>query len=94
MAFISIQEAVRERVDFDYQMAQSLSVMLGAHYTQQGCNYGNVNEQISQSGNVKKYVGLNDLSTQLHVINVPLLFNYYVAPGFAVKTTVWLPRIW
>ena len=71
-------------VDLDYQMAQSLSVMLGAHYAQQGCNYGNVNEQISQSGNVKKYVGLNDLSTQLHVINVPLLLNYYVAPGFAV----------
>ena len=77
-------------VDLDYQFTNSLSVMLGAHYAQQGCNYGNVNEKTSQSGNVNKYVGLNDLSTQLHVINVPLLFNYYVAPGFAVKTGVQL----
>lgn len=75
-------------VDLDYQLTNVFSVMLGAHYAQQGCNYGNVNEQTSQSGNVNTYVGLNDLSTQLHVINVPLLFNYYVAPGFAVKTGV------
>ena len=77
-------------VDLDYQLTNSFSVMLGAHYAQQGCNYGNVNQQTSQSGNVNTYVGLNDLSTQLHVINVPLLFNYYVAPGFAVKTGVQL----
>lgn len=73
--------------DFDYQLSRSLSVMLGAQYTQQGCRYGNVSAQEGKM-DAGKYVGLNNMSTQTHVINVPLLLNYYIAPGFAVKTGV------
>lgn len=73
-------------IDIEYQFARSLSATLGAHYTQQGCKYGNSTE--SPLPNVKQYTGYNNISTQIETINIPLLLNYYLAPGFAVKTGV------
>lgn len=77
-------------VDFDYQLMPNISLMLGAHYVQQGCRYDNSVEKKDQSGHVVGGSGFSDWSTQLHYLQVPLIVNGYIAQGFALKTGVQL----
>ena len=77
-------------VDFDYQVASVASVSLGAFFSQQGCRYGNDKTEVSVGGNVYKYRGFSDASTQLNYLNVPLMANFYVTERFAVKCGVQL----
>lgn len=77
-------------VDFDYQFMPNFSVMLGAQYVQQGCRYDNSVEEKDLSGHVVGGSGFSDWSTQLHYLNVPLMLNGYIGPGFALKAGVQL----
>ena len=56
--------------EFEYQVSDIFSLSAGALYSQQGCK-GSEN-------------GLS-LTQKLDYINVPVMANVYVAPGFAVK---------
>lgn len=75
--------------DIDWQAGRQWSLTLGAYYAQQGCRYGNSTMEIAGS-NPKKRIGVSSHTLQMHTLNVPLLVNYYIAPGFAVKTGVQL----
>lgn len=75
-------------VDVDWQFMPNLSVMLGAHYVQQGCRYENNSFESDVSGNVVSGSGYSNWSTQLQYINMPLMLNAYIGPGFALKAGV------
>lgn len=60
--------------EFMYQASDMLGVSFGALYSMQGCT-GTTNE-------LGKDV---DVTFKLDYINIPILANVYVAPGFAVK---------
>lgn len=76
--------------DIDYQFMPNLSASLGVYYAQQGCRYGNNSIEIDAAANTVKGYGYSDWSTQLHYINVPLMLNGYIGPGFAIKAGVQL----
>lgn len=59
--------------EFEYQVSDIFSLSAGALYSQQGCK--------------GKEGGLS-LTQKLDYINVPVMANVYVAPGFAVKLGV------
>lgn len=73
-------------VDVDYQFLPNLSGSIGVYYVQQGCRYDNGTTEID--GQQSQYVGYSNWSTQLHYLNVPLLFNAYIGTGFAIKAGV------
>ena len=75
-------------VDVDWQFMRNLSVTLGAYYAQQGAKYANNENRIFVSEGVYNGTGYSDWSTQLHYINVPLMLNAYIGPGFAMKVGV------
>ena len=56
--------------EFEYQVSDIFSLSAGALYSQQGC---------------KGTEGGVTLTQKLDYINVPVMANVYVAPGFAVK---------
>lgn len=75
-------------VDVDWQFMPNLSVMLGAHYVQQGAKYGNDGYEVKVTEGSYRGTGYSDWSTKLHYINVPLLLNAYLGTGFAIKAGV------
>lgn len=75
-------------IDLDYQFMRNLSVSLGAYYAQQGCRYENATVEYDASGNTVKSYGYSDMSTKLNYLNVPLMLNGYIGPGFAIKVGV------
>jgi hypothetical protein len=58
--------------EFGYNISDAFAVTAGALYSMQGAG-------AKDSDNMK------DASTTLTYINIPILANYYIAPGFAVK---------
>ena len=58
--------------EFGYQISDPFAITAGALYSMQGAG-------AKDEGNVK------DASTTLTYINIPILANYYIFPGFAVK---------
>lgn len=60
-------------LEASYQASPHFAVSIGALYTRQGCNIGYSNT-----------LG-NDMSLYLDYLNFPILGNYYIVPGLAVK---------
>ena len=60
-------------LEASYQVSQQFAVSIGALYTRQGCD-------IDFSSNLTK-----DMSLHLDYLNFPILGNYYIVPGLAVK---------
>lgn len=86
MPFSSRYKAgVMAGVDVDWQFMRNLSLTLGAYYAQQGAKYGNNEKRTVVGEGVYQGTGYSDWSTQLHYINVPLMLNGYIGPGFALK---------
>lgn len=75
-------------IDLDYQVLPSVSVSLGAYYSDQGCKYDDYESAVTGSANT--YNGYTNLRTNLGYINVPLMLNMYAASNFAVKVGVQL----
>lgn len=73
-------------VETEYQLTSPLSISLAALYTMQGCRYLNESGLVASSS--VNYEGYSNHTVNLHIINVPLTFNYYVAEGLAVKAGV------
>lgn len=72
-------------LEAEYQVADIVSVSLGALYSMQGTK-GSQKHKFTLGGNV--YDLDLDGTIKLDYINVPLLCNVYVAPGLAVKVGV------
>ncbi len=71
--------------DVDYQATSQVSVSLGLQYSLQGCSY----PDHQTAGSVENsFTGTSDFAIDLHYLNVPLMFNCYVAKGFALKAGV------
>lgn len=71
--------------DVDYQATSQVSVSLGLQYSLQGCSYPDHQTAGSEENS---FTGTRDWVTDLHYLNVPLMFNCYVAKGFALKAGV------
>lgn len=65
-------------VEAEYMMSDQLSLSFGALVSNQGAKYDYFDERDGQ----QKY------KVDLDYVQVPLLLNYYVVPGLAVKTGV------
>jgi hypothetical protein len=65
--------------DFEYQMSERASFSIGANWAQAGSGW----KDFSYSG-----VDIEDLKIETSYVNVPLVLNYYLFRGFAVKAGV------
>ena len=61
--------------EFGYNIADAFAVTAGALFTMQGAKSEDTNHT-------------KDASTTTTYINVPIMANYYIAPGFAIKAGV------
>ena len=68
--------------DVDYQATPQVSVSLGLMYSLQGSTFPDYQSAGSEENS---FTGIRDWATDLHYLNVPLMLNCYVAPGFALK---------
>jgi len=67
--------------EFEYKFAHNMGVSAGLLYSMQG-NNASYTETVTGMGTEVKY------ATELEYINIPILFNYYIADGFAIKLGV------
>lgn len=74
--------------EVEYQAMPALGVSLGAFYTTQGCRYANYSTDAADVPNA--YSGFAAMRTNLGYVQFPLLVNYYIARGLAVKAGVQL----
>ena len=63
----------------EYQFANKFSAAAGINYTSQGCGWDDYND-----GNVK----YKDINLSLGYIKIPIVANYYIFKGFAVKAGI------
>ena len=78
-------------VDVEYQILPMSSISLGAFYSQQGCRFPDCQMATDKNTNVAEshqLEGFEKYREKLDYIQVPLLFNQYVAEGLAVKVGV------
>lgn len=64
----------------EYQLTEKFSVAAGINYAQQGSAWSDYTYQV---GNNK--IEYKDLKIQLGYVNVPIVANFYLFKGFAVK---------
>ena len=69
--------------EFEYQVAQPFSVAAGLNFSMQGCKWGDF--EIKKDGD---YVKAKDLKMELNYLNIPIVANFYLFKGFAIKTGV------
>lgn len=67
-------------VEAEYQITPIISVAAGLLYSQQGCNFDDISYSVAGVN-----VGIKDTKYSLDYINVPIVANFYVAKGFALK---------
>lgn len=67
--------------DIEYMAAENMGVSLGAYYSVQGDRFPDM-EITSSDGSI---TGRARCHTDLHYLNVPAMFNYYVTEGLALK---------
>lgn len=68
-----IRPAIMGGVEFEYLIESNFAVSLGALYSQQGCK--------SKSGGY-------DATIKIDYVNIPLMANYYVTKGIALKAGI------
>ncbi len=69
--------------EFEYQVAQPFSVAAGLNFSMQGCKWGDF--EVKKDGD---YVKAKDLKMELNYLNIPIVANFYLFKGFAIKTGV------
>lgn len=77
-------------IDVEYQLLPMSSISIGAYYSQQGCRFpdyrSNVDNEFVLSSNEAE--NWEKQRWKLDYVQVPLMFNQYVAEGLAVKVGV------
>ena len=66
--------------EFEYQVAQPFSLAAGLNYSMQGCQW---EDYEYKSGN--NSIKLKDAKMTLNYLNVPVVANFYLFKGFAIK---------
>jgi len=73
--------------EFEYQIAKpfsvAASVAAGLNFSMQGCKWGDYEYK-----NGDKSVKAKDLKIELNYLNIPIVANFYLFKGFAIKTGV------
>ena len=69
--------------EFEYQIAKPFSVAAGLNFSMQGCKWGDYEYK-----NGDKSVKAKDLKIELNYLNIPIVANFYLFKGFAIKTGV------
>lgn len=70
--------------DIEYTVSRQIGIALGAYYATEGSKFPDL--EVFQSDS--KSTGYHNWHTDLHYINVPLVGNYYLLPGLAIKTGI------
>ena len=77
--------------DLEYQFTNSVSVSAGLNWAQAGTGWEdakiNVSDEISATG-ASYSIKMKDIKVQTSYINLPVVVNWYVAKGLAVKAGV------
>lgn len=69
--------------EFEYQIAQPFSLAAGLNFSMQGCKWGDFE---LKNGDIS--VKAKDLKMELNYLNIPIVANFYLFKGFAIKTGV------
>lgn len=69
--------------DIEYVFINNLSASIGAYYSMQGCKF---DDFVFTEGTT--YTGHNDARVNTQYVNAPLMINYYIIDGLAVKAGV------
>jgi len=70
-------------IEFEYQLTPMFSLAAGLTYTIQGAALDDT--KFSAAGN---WIEMKDMSYELQYVNLPIVANAYLFPGFAVKAGV------
>ena len=71
-------------VEAEYGIAEKFSVAAGLLYSRQGTSFGDFEAYVN-SGTP---VGYKGLKYNMDYLNIPIVANYYLAPGFAIKAGI------
>lgn len=74
-------------VEASYQMSEKLALSLGVNYASMGVKEKEAALVVTEGG-VSSILNIRDISQNIHYVQVPLLCNYYVAEGVAIKAGV------
>lgn len=72
-------------VEAEYGLAEKFSLAAGVLYSRQGCDYGKVT---TFDPNYNTESGWNKNQDELGYLNIPIVANYYIAKGFAIKAGI------
>lgn len=70
-------------VEAEYGIAEKFSMAAGVLYSRQGCDYGEFKSTIGGQS-----AGWDKNQDKLGYLNIPIVANYYIAKGFAIKAGV------
>lgn len=72
----------------EYGIAQNFSVAAGLLYSMQGCDFGEFKASFPDAyGNIVEQ-GWSKNQSNVAYLNIPIVANYYLAPGFAIKAGI------
>ena len=70
-------------IEAEYGIAENFSLAAGVLYSRQGVSLGDFERGINGS-----VIGYKSLRDNIDYINIPIVANYYLAPGFAIKAGI------
>ena len=70
-------------VEAEYGLTEKFSLAAGLLYSRQGCDYGEL-----KSTDGYNTVGWDKNQDKLGYLNIPIVANYYIAKGFAIKAGI------
>lgn len=74
-------------IEASYQLSNDLALSLGVNYASMGVKEKEAS-LIWNDGIISTPLKIRDIQQNIHYIQVPMLCNYYVAEGFAVKAGI------
>ena len=70
-------------IEAEYGLAEKFSLAAGILYSRQGCDFGEF-----KASNGYTTVGWDKNQNKLGYLNIPIVANYYIAKGFAIKAGI------
>ena len=70
-------------LEAEYGLAENISIAAGLLYSRQGCDFGEVKVEF-----LGQTTGWDKNQVNLGYLNIPIVANYYLAKGFAIKAGI------
>lgn len=70
-------------LEAEYGLAENISIAAGLLYSRQGCDFGEVKVEF-----MGQTTGWDKNQVNLGYLNIPIVANYYLAKGFAIKAGI------